>query len=42
MSDVATGDPARPTAAFDFDGTLTRRDSLVPFLARLAGWPAVT
>jgi phosphatidylglycerophosphatase C len=39
---VATGDPARPTAAFDFDGTLTRRDSLVPFLARLAGWPAVT
>lgn len=24
-------------AAFDFDGTLTRRDSLVPFLRRVAG-----
>jgi phosphatidylglycerophosphatase C len=29
----------RTVAAFDFDGTLTRRDSLVPFLARVAGWP---
>ena len=28
-------------AAFDFDGTLTRRDSLIPFLARHAG-PAAT
>jgi phosphatidylglycerophosphatase C len=29
-------------AAFDFDGTLTRRDSLVPFLAQVCGWPRVT
>jgi len=28
----------RTVAAFDFDGTLTRRDSLVPFLAELVGW----
>lgn len=26
-------------AAFDFDGTLTRSDSLLPFLARGLGWP---
>ena len=26
----------RPVAAFDFDGTLTRRDTLVPFLASIA------
>ena len=26
-------------AAFDFDGTLTRRDTLMPFLARGLGWP---
>lgn len=32
---------ARTVAAFDFDGTITRRDSLIPFLARLAGWPRV-
>jgi phosphatidylglycerophosphatase C len=25
-------------AAFDFDGTLARRDTLVPFLARSCGW----
>jgi phosphatidylglycerophosphatase C len=31
----------RTVAAFDFDGTLTRRDTLVPFLARIAGWPRV-
>ena len=31
---------ARPTvAAFDFDGTLTRGDSLLPFLRRGLGWP---
>lgn len=28
-------------AAFDFDGTLTRRDTLLPFLARVCGRPAV-
>lgn len=26
-------------AAFDFDGTLTRRDSLLPYLRRSLGWP---
>ena len=34
--------PLRPPvaiAAFDFDGTLTRRDTLLPFLARGLGWP---
>lgn len=31
---------ARPViAAFDFDGTLTRRDTLLPFLIRNLGWP---
>ena len=25
--------------AFDFDGTLTRRDTLIPYLARGLGWP---
>jgi phosphatidylglycerophosphatase C len=28
-------------AAFDFDGTITTGDTLVPFLAGVAGWPAV-
>lgn len=28
-------------AAFDFDGTLSHRDSLLPFLVRLCGAPAV-
>lgn len=28
---------ARTVAAFDFDGTITRRDTLVPFLRRAAG-----
>lgn len=28
-------------AAFDFDGTLTRRDTLLPFLARGLGWPGL-
>ncbi len=26
-------------AVFDFDGTLTRRDTLLPFLVRSLGWP---
>jgi phosphatidylglycerophosphatase C len=29
----------RVVAAFDFDGTLTRHDTLVPFVATMAGWP---
>jgi phosphatidylglycerophosphatase C len=32
---------ARIVAAFDFDGTITRRDSLVPFLVTVAGRTAV-
>ena len=34
-------DAARPlvVAAFDFDGTLTRRDTLLPFLQMGLGWP---
>ena len=31
--------PPITIAAFDFDGTLTRRDTLLPFLARGLGWP---
>lgn len=31
--------PLRRVAAFDFDETLTRRDTLVPFLVRVAGPP---
>jgi HAD superfamily hydrolase (TIGR01490 family) len=31
----------RTVAAFDFDGTLTRRDTLLPFLASVRGWPRV-
>jgi phosphatidylglycerophosphatase C len=38
---VGTGRGERIVAAFDFDGTLTRRDTLVPFLARVVGWPRV-
>ena len=33
--------PARRIAAFDFDGTLSRRDTLVPFLVRCRGALAV-
>lgn len=37
------GQPKRPAtlevAAFDFDGTLTRRDTLLPYLWRSLGWP---
>lgn len=31
--------PPVAVAAFDFDGTLTRGDTLLPFLARGLGWP---
>ncbi|MEO7401314.1 MAG: HAD-IB family hydrolase [Polaromonas sp.] len=31
--------PPVAVAAFDFDGTLTRRDTFTPFLARGLGWP---
>lgn len=35
-----TDAPGAPViAAFDFDGTLTRRDTFIPFLARGLGWP---
>ena len=33
--------PTRAVAAFDFDGTLVERDSLIPFLQRVCGTPAV-
>jgi phosphatidylglycerophosphatase C len=47
-----TGEPVRPAAsgataghpgvaAFDFDGTLARRDTLVPFLRHVCGTPRV-
>ena len=36
----STGD-RRGVAAFDFDGTISRRDTLGPFLARVAGTPAL-
>ncbi len=39
MSGVTVADGVASVAAFDFDGTLTRGDSLVPFLARGLGWP---
>lgn len=39
----ATGETKSPAAievaAFDFDGTLTRRDTLLPYLWRSLGWP---
>jgi phosphatidylglycerophosphatase C len=31
----------RTVAAFDFDGTLTRRDTMLPFLASVRSWVAV-
>jgi phosphatidylglycerophosphatase C len=37
---TATARSERPVvAAFDFDGTLTHRDTLLPFLIRCLGWP---
>lgn len=38
MTGEATGKPV--VAAFDFDGTLTHRDTLFPFLLHVAGWGA--
>lgn len=35
----AAASPAAVVAAFDFDGTLTRRDTLLPYLRRGLGWP---
>jgi phosphatidylglycerophosphatase C len=41
-SESAEPPAARPgVAAFDFDGTLSRADTFVPFLARACGWPRV-
>jgi len=34
---MAAGLPSRTVAAFDLDGTLTRRDTLLPFLVLVAG-----
>ena len=39
MTDSAAA--RRPVAAFDFDGTISRRDTLGPFLARVVGVPAL-
>jgi phosphatidylglycerophosphatase C len=36
---MSTLAPPPAVAAFDFDGTLTRGDSLLPFLRRGLGWP---
>jgi phosphatidylglycerophosphatase C len=33
--------PSGTVAAFDLDGTLTRRDTMLPFVARVCGWSAV-
>lgn len=40
MSSEAPGD-RQPLAAFDFDGTLAHRDTMVPFLVRTHGWPRI-
>ena len=38
MADLTDRDPTpRRVAAFDFDGTVSRRDTLVPFLVRVSG-----
>jgi HAD superfamily hydrolase (TIGR01490 family) len=43
VNDSAAGCPGSPSApaiiaAFDFDGTITRRDSVGPFLLSVVGW----
>jgi phosphatidylglycerophosphatase C len=40
MPDAVNGSP-RVVVAFDFDGTLTWRDTLLPFLRRLLGTPTL-
>src|SRR5262245_27699790 len=37
MDDPGSEPPTRHIAAFDFDGTLTRRDTVLPFLVRTFG-----
>jgi phosphatidylglycerophosphatase C len=40
MPEISSPAAKRPlVAAFDFDGTLTHRDTLLPFLIRSLGWP---
>ena len=40
MPEISPPAAKRPVvAAFDFDGTLTHRDTLLPFLIRSLGWP---
>ena len=39
---MSEASPPPRTAAFDFDGTLTARDTLLPFLVHVAGWRAVS
>jgi phosphatidylglycerophosphatase C len=39
LPDDAAAPPLVELAAFDFDGTLTRRDTLLPYLRRGLGWP---
>ncbi len=36
---MTAGDHRRKVAVFDFDGTVSRRDTLVPFVAGVAGLP---
>ena len=39
LAPVTSPPAVRVVAAFDFDGTLTQRDTFTPFLARGLGWP---
>lgn len=39
MPELSAQDTGPVVAAFDFDGTLTRRDTFTVFLARGLGWP---
>ncbi|EJL81737.1 HAD-superfamily subfamily IB hydrolase, TIGR01490 [Polaromonas sp. CF318] len=39
MPELSAQDAGPVVAAFDFDGTLTRRDTFTVFLARGLGWP---